>query len=156
MQKQHKYDIKQDDHDVEEFNSAIKDAIGGSTCTIGSLQQCMGDAAHSCLNQPAPKTKKPWIKPATLELIHQKHEIMKAGSAEDKKHICKQVKKQCKQDWIEWAELSISNELDLRDKWLGIRNMKTKRAPQVFERNNRHGKPVSLGLQAEATADYLE
>ena len=81
---------------------------------------------------------------------------MKAGSAEDKKHICKQVKKQCKQDWIDWAELSISNELDLRDKWLGIRNMKTKRAPQVFERNNRHGKPVSLGLQAEATADYLE
>ena len=94
MQKQHKYDIKQDGHDVEEFNSAIKDALGGSTCTIGSLQQCMGDAAHSCLNQPAPKTKKPWIKPATLELIHQKHEIMKAGSAEDKKHICKQVKKQ--------------------------------------------------------------
>ena len=92
VQKQHKYDIKQDDHDVEEFNKAIKEALGVSTCTLGSLQEGMRDAAHACLKQPAPQTKKPWIKPTTLEMIHQKHEIMKAGSAEEKKHICKQVK----------------------------------------------------------------
>ena len=50
---------------------------------------------------------------------------------------------------------TISNDLDLQEKWIGIRQLKKGYAPMPFHRNNSKGNHVKYHERAEATAEYL-
>ena len=45
--------------------------------------------------------------------------------------------------------------MDLRDKWLGIKFLKTVRTSKLYEREDKDGNSVSFDKQAEAAAEYL-
>ena len=50
---------------------------------------------------------------------------------------------------------TISSQLDIRDRWMGIRQLKQGYQPQPYYRRSREGKHVHYGSRAEATAEYL-
>lgn len=54
------------------------------------------------------------------------------------------------ENWNDWLQNITENELDLKDKWLGIKFIKTNHKAKLFERKNRQGELVSFA------ADYLE
>ncbi len=47
-------------------------------------------------------------------------------------------------------------DLDIRDKWLGIKYLKRKTTRKLYETADMHGNVTSFKQQAEAAADYLE
>lgn len=59
-------------------------------------------------------------------------------------------------NWNDWLKNNTENELDIRDKWLGIKFIKTTHKAKLYERKNRQGELVTFKQQEEAAANYLE
>ena len=51
---------------------------------------------------------------------------------------------------------SVSEELDIKDRFMGLKRMRQPFTPQFCERCNREGARVRPDQHAEAAADYLE
>ena len=100
--------------------------------------------------------KKPWITQQTLKLIESKHQISRKNDLQAFKQISREVKKATKHDWESWLANITDKELDLRDKWLGIRFLKNKFAHKTYERADRFGKQVNFDQEASTAAEYLE
>ena len=100
--------------------------------------------------------KKPWISETTFALIREKHWLQQQGRTEDYRSKNKEVRRATKQDWHKWLQNITDAELDLRDKWLGIKYIKQKKAPKLFERAKIDGSTASIRQQADASADYLQ
>ena len=58
-------------------------------------------------------------------------------------------------DWEKWLNEITASELDVRDKWLGIKFIKQRRAPQLYERASMEGNCIPFSKQAEGAAEYL-
>jgi len=112
--------------------------------------------AASTLAEKSPQIKKPWITQETYELIKQKHWLQQYGQKEAAEATSKQVKKMINKNWNDGLKNITENELDIGDKWLGIKFIKTTHKAKLFERKNRQGELVTFKQQAEAAADYLE
>ena len=67
----------------------------------------------------------------------------------------KNYRKQLKQDKTEHVMHICSKELDTRDRWMGIRQLKQGYQPTPYHRKSRKGEHVKLRNRAGATAEYL-
>ena len=50
----------------------------------------------------------------------------------------------------------VHEDLDLRDRWFGVKMVKKPFSPQVYTKHDKNGIPVTFKQQAEATAEYLD
>ncbi len=50
----------------------------------------------------------------------------------------------------------MTEDLDIRDKWLGIKYLKNNFKPKLHECADKHGNKIGPKQRAEATAEYLE
>ena len=64
--------------------------------------------------------KKEWISEDTMRLIKEKHWMEQTGDNELQNKI-KEVRKAKRNDWKKWAHNVVTQDLDIRDRWLGIR-----------------------------------
>lgn len=101
------------------------------------------------------KIKKPWTTENTYNLIIEKHKLEQDGPSEALTDSIKKVRRAKRKDWRAWVKASVTEDMDVRDKWLGIKYLKQKFAPNLYERADRFGKTVSLKQRADAAADYL-
>lgn len=60
------------------------------------------------------------------------------------------------QDWEAWLAKTVDVDLELRDKWRGIKFIRKNHEPKFYEQANRHKQLVDFDSQAEAAADHLE
>ena len=61
-----------------------------------------------------------------------------------------------RQDKRTYIKNSVDKDLDVRDRWLGIKQMKRGFRAQPYIRKDKDGNVVNFQKQAEAAADYLE
>ena len=73
--------------------------------------------------------RKPWITGETMKLIEFKHCVSRTNDPERYKKASKEVKRATKKDWEAWLDEMTDKDLDLRDKWLGIRFLKKNMNP---------------------------
>ena len=71
------------------------------------------------------------------------------------KELTKEFYKSKRQDRKDHIMSTVVENLDLRDKWLGLRQLKTGYTPQPYYRKDKNGKHTSYHMRAEETADYL-
>ena len=64
--------------------------------------------------------------------------------------------KAVKTDWEAWLAKTVDTDLELRDKWLGIKFIRKNHEPKLYEKADRHKNLVDFDSQAEAAADHLE
>lgn len=122
--------------------------------TENTIDEAFVEAA-CCLEQRTPAIKKPWISEHTYQLIIAKHKAEENGPSEQLTQLIKDVRKAKRKDWRHWVKQSVDEDMDVRDKWLGIKFLKKKHAPNLYERADMHGNTVNFNDKAKATAEYL-
>lgn len=68
----------------------------------------------------------------------------------------KVIRKQLGKDKRKYVLETMNKDLDIRDRWMGIRNLKNGYKPRPYYRKDMNGNPVTFEKQAEAAAEYLE
>lgn len=99
--------------------------------------------------------RKPWITDQTHKHIIDKHKAEENGPSELLTQLIKDVRKSKRKDWKAWVKQSVVDDLDVRDKGLGIKILRKKHAPNLYERADVDGRTVNLTEKATASADYL-
>ena len=90
-----------------------------------------------------------------MKTIEQKHRISRTNCPSEFRKISKEVKTAAQNYWEQWLANIKDKDLDLRDKRLGIKFLKSKYAAKTYERADRPGKQVGFREEANAAADYL-
>eukprot|EP00973_Karenia_brevis_P076890 10678553-Karenia_brevis.AAC.1 len=67
----------------------------------------------------------------------------------------KEIQKMAKKDREERNLKDIDEQLDIRDKWLGIKRLKNTYNPQPYSRKNSNNQFVAQHLRAQTAAEYL-
>ena len=154
------WDLDVNDDQKQRFNEAFDSLLDFSPTDDREEHQKLDDAFNSAAKMALkPKSaviKKPWITEDTLKLIKQKHWFEQNGKWCEYKEKQKEVRKAVKTDWQRWLQEITDKDLDVRDKWLGIKYIKRKRAPKLYERANLEGYAINFKQHASAAADYLE
>jgi len=141
------------------FNASLASSLGEEQSNLTNVSYWddrLLEAASSALGPKQDKPRKPWITPATFALIKQKHQLEQLARYDDLKAKRKEVRNALKKDWERWLHEITDVDLDIRDKWMGIKFLKTVKAPKLYERADRHGRCVDFDKQAEVAANYLE
>ena len=113
-------------------------------------------AAKQTIAAPTQKAKKPWITDDTLKLVDEKHRLEHAGDQQKYKDACKIAKKAIKKDWETWLHTITNEELDIRDKWLGIKFLKKNHQPRLYEKADASKNVLEFHKLANAAAVFLE
>ena len=119
------------------------------------LVSSMSDAQAKYWTEPHPEKKRNYISEKTWALIQTRDKHRQKWSEEQLKAANKHIRKCAKRDRKQHIMDTVKEELDIRDKWMGLRQMKTGYKPKTFAKCDKDGHPVRLSEQAEATAEYL-
>lgn len=148
-------DLELTDEQKTQFNKLFTDNIDPQTASIhiSAIDEAL-DAARKALKNKKQEIRKPWISERTYELILEKHKMEQEADPRVQDKI-KQVRASKRQDWKKFTDDLVQNDMDIRDKWLGVKFLKRDRKPKLYEFADKDGKPVTLKEKAEVTADYL-
>ena len=58
--------------------------------------------------------------------------------------LIKDVRRSKRKDWKSLVKQSVTEDMDVRDKWLGIKFLKKKHAPNLYERADMNGRTVNF------------
>ena len=141
------------------FNQGFRDKCEQLSANTGSVAiQDIDEAmkhAQKTLEKRKAKIKKPWITQATFDMISRKHQLEQTATHDELQGVIKLARKSKRKDWRTWVHKSVTKQLDIRDKWMGIKYIKQKHSPNLYEQANARGESVNLGDRAQAAADYL-
>eukprot|EP00969_Alexandrium_andersonii_P062179 2739639-Alexandrium_andersonii.AAC.1 len=119
--------------------------------------ELMGAVADKELEQDGRREgwKKTWSE-ETEWWFRYRGDMIRMGSVEAAAEANKELKKSKRRDKRRDILNTVAGELDVRDRWLGVRRMRSKYAPNPYCRRDAEGKHVPKEMQAEACAKYLE
>ena len=92
----------------------------------------------------------------TLEALRERGEAIQKGDNEQRKAKNKEFRSKRERDKTNYIIKSLDKELDLRSKWLGIKQLKQDYKIQPYFRKNVRGGSVGYRCIAEETANYLK
>jgi len=153
------WNLSPDTTTTHAFNVAMGEGLGQHQehiTNVSCWEEKFMAAANTTLGPKNKQPRKPWISAATLTLITEKHRLEQQGKTNELKQKQKHVRKALKHDWEQWLQNITDVNLDIRDKWLGIKYLKTVKNRKLYERADIHGQNVDFASQAEAAAVYLE
>ncbi len=137
------------------LNKVFTDTINAAEAAnhIEAIDEALENAIGT-LGKKKGEIRKPWISSNMYDLIIQKHK-MEQNKDPGLKNKIKEVRRIKRKDWIVHTENMVNNDMDIRDKWLGIKTIKKDFKPNLYEISDRMGNKVKLKDKAEAIADYL-
>ena len=68
----------------------------------------------------------------------------------------RQIQKLFKRDQVNWIDAIIKAEMSGKDKWNGVKTVRSDYKPKRDAKRDREGTVVDIDQRAEATKDYLE
>jgi len=158
--KSNQYDLKPNATQIIDFNTYVGKALESADLTSegchSKLDDALLSAAKDCLPVKDTRIKKPWITSSTFAMIQHKHALFQKGISSEFKQYSKLVAREAKKDWEKWLAEITEKDLDIRDKWLGIKYLKNTRGHKLYERADVRGRVVPFRQHAEAAAEYLE
>lgn len=122
------------------------------------LVKYLETAAEDHIAPKHPAKKRDYISDETYEHIKNKETLKKEGRWTELEAETKELKKIIKVKKKAYIEETMSSNLDERDKWLGIKNIKQQFCPKMYERAhwNDNAKICSKEEKAEHAGSYLE
>ena len=113
---------------------------------------------EACLElKEVPKQeKKILFSEATKDILEKRGEALERGEEENYDRLTKEFRKSKAKDKREGVIKTIAKELDIRERWAGIRRLKSKYQPQPYNRTDKHsGMHIHMKQRAEKAAEYL-
>ena len=87
--------------------------------------------------------------------MEHRNELRLQGDTETVAIINKQIRRQLATDKKSWTLDTVDRDLSIKDRWLGLKQMKSKFQPQMYEKYDMEGKRALPKDHARVTAEYL-
>ena len=91
----------------------------------------------------------------TENILKRRRDAVLSGNIEQFEQLTKDFRKSKKQDKKQYVLRSIREDMDPRDKWMGIKQLKSEYRPQPYHRRDRAGRTIEANKTAEAFAVHL-
>ena len=101
------------------------------------------------------KYKKHKLSEKSKELIEQRGQARKHRNIQEFTRLTKEFRKSRKEDKRQHILTTIGRDLDIRDRWLGIRELKSKYNPIPYHNKNEEGKHLAWTQRAQKASEYL-
>ena len=105
--------------------------------------------------KPRDRFRKSKLSIETLRLIGERGKARKERNMEEFAKLSKAYKKSRQEDRKKLVIESISRDLDLRSRWLGIKELKSKYNPTPYHNVTKDGEHIKLHDRAQKAAEYL-
>ena len=143
-----------------EFETKMKEYINDEDITdakeyMDKLVNTLLEAAGNNFDIIDPKQKQSYISKKTWDLIEERDAHRKAGRSEDEKETNKKIKKQADDDKLSHTINKLEQGANLKEKWQGIKDSKSKFVPTFTRQKDIRGNRVLPKKKAEAIAEYL-
>eukprot|EP00975_Prorocentrum_lima_P018548 3904563-Prorocentrum_lima.AAC.1 len=132
--------------------------ISGASSDYVSLQQALRTLQEWALEHLPHKTftrKGDTHTPALTSLLQERKRAIRLENWAELPLLTKQIRRQRKADHNYAILDTISNELDIRDQWMGLRRLRTGYAPMPFSRKTPAGVHVPMLSIAQQAAAHL-
>ena len=83
----------------------------------------------------------------------KRNELKLQGDAEAVNLTSKQIRKQLANDKKQWTLDTVGSELSIKDRWLGLKHMKSKFQSQMYEKYDMQGRRALPKDHARVTAE---
>ena len=108
-----------------------------------------------CLPTEEPTLKDNHYSKETEEILQQRKVALEAGDIAKFEELTKQYRNSKKDDKKQYVIRSVKQDMDVREKWMGIKNLKRNFQPQPYHRKNKQGHTIQADQTAEAFAKHL-
>jgi len=95
------------------------------------------------------------ISEETLELISLREFCIGRDEHDDAKFLTKMIRKSRRKDKERATLDTLRNDLDVKDKWMGLKKLKKKYVPIPYFRKTKEGVPIKRTEQAQKVAEFL-
>lgn len=120
------------------------------------IKTAMAEAAENTIPTKTTTMKKDDMSQESLRLIDDRAVLTKQDRLEEAALTTKLLKKQRKKDKIKAITESLNKDIDIRDRWLGLRQLKKGYQINPFAIKNEEGQRISKENIAEEIAIHLE
>ena len=134
----------------------VRDVTGTAKDRLTRLQAHIKAAGEASFAPLPPKKIHENLRQETYDLIRQRGSLEQQGAnTEDLKILTKQIRNSRRQEKRRSQLEATRHDLDLRDRWLGIRQLKSDFKPAPYSLKDQDGKVVPKYKRAETAAKYL-
>ena len=138
-----------------EMNYFMKENLRGrDPLDYGTWAQCYSEYVSQ---QPKKrKARKQWyITGETLQLITNRNQNAASMTPGEKQLAGKQIKRMARRDKRKWKQQRVKRTMGSKEKWEGIKTLRSEFKPTLYAKRDRFGNYTSLERRAHATAEYL-
>ena len=105
--------------------------------------------------KPRDRFRKSQLSFKTLRIVGERGRARKDRNLEEFTKLSKEYKKSRQEDRKTQVLEAISKDLDLRSRWLGIKELKPKYNPTPYHNKTKEGEHIKLHERAQKAAEYL-
>ena len=120
-----------------------------------TYSEWMKAAAENTIPRREKTTKMFDLSDQSKELIDQRADAIKARDMEKKQQLTKLIKKSVRNDRRQANLAMVQNDLDPRDRWLGLQCLRKEAEPIPYALKDKNKQHVPMERKAQAAADFL-
>ena len=122
-----------------------------------SLTASISKAAANTMTKKLPNPARPFEYSDTTEalLLEKKQKIRTGSNDTELKPLRNQISKSIRKDKRKYEAEMIGPNLDIRDQYMGLRNLRKPFVPCPLSMKNKHGQHVPLYQRAQCAAEFL-
>ena len=105
--------------------------------------------------RPRNKASKQAMSEKAWGILRERGQALENKDAEEFARLSRELRKQKRKDKSERVLEALSKDLDIRDRWLGIRELKSKYNPTPYHNRTKQGEHVKWSDRAQKAAEYL-
>jgi len=139
---------------TEEENTEVNQALANNN--TNNVKEWLKEGSKELPKEkPRDRFRKSQLSLNTLSIISERGKARKARNLEEFTRLTKEYKKSRQEDRKQKVLEAISKDLDLRSRWLGIKELKSKFNPTPYHNKNKEGEHTKLHERAQKAAEYL-
>ena len=110
---------------------------------------------EKCLPTIPMKRKRCEMSSTSESILEQRRDAAEQHDTAQFDNLTKRFQKQRRLDRKENILDTLRSDLDTRDRWMGIKQLKSEYKPTPYQRRDRQGTHIHKDLRAEQAAEYL-
>jgi len=138
----------------EEINRDVYNIINETNNTEKWKEKCKS-LMESKFPRKEENERKEDISEETLELIELRGDAVKEEEHDDVKFLTKLIRRSRTKDKERATLDTLRTELDVKDRWMGLKKLKKKYVPIPYFRKTKEGVPIKRAEQAQKVAEFL-
>ena len=146
-EQRYKYAMETEE-DKEKYNEQLKEELSIQKKDLEGITKAILKATRRTWTKQENRKNTNWISQQAKEILTSRQKAKEEHDDEQFKEITKELKKRLRHDKRTYIRNTINRDLDVRDKWLGIRNMKKRIPTTTIPQEGYEGK---LGQRRQAS-----